>query len=230
LTPRYTGVAAALVKIAHILSAVLVQRKKRKQGGLFRCHWNIRSSESFLSSRALHSVIGGRPTPGFFRKDNAMRKTAVYLITAALMTATALAGPAAARDRSDRVELTANQMADRSDARIAKMKVDLNLTADQDKNWAGFTSAMQDMNKKQADRRIARRDTRAQQQGSVDLIDELRRNADSQIEHANERKKLADAAQPLYASLNEQQKNRFAEMLFGGDRERDNRRMDRTSD
>ena len=87
---------------------------------------------------------------------------------------------------------------------------------------------MQDMNKKQADRRIAMRDARAQQNGGVDLIDELRRNADSLIEQANERKKLADAAQPLYASLNEQQKNRFADMLFGGDRERDNRRMDRT--
>ena len=121
-------------------------------------------------------------------------------------------------------------MADRSEARIAKMKVDLNLTADQEKNWAGFASAMQDMNKKQADRRIAMRDARAQQHGGVDLIDELRRNADSQIEYANERKKLADAAQPLHASLNEQQKNRFADMLFGGDRERDNRRMDRTSD
>jgi hypothetical protein len=159
-----------------------------------------------------------------------MRKTAIYLMSAALLTATALTGPATARDRTDRVELTANQMADRSDARIAKMKVDLNLTADQDKSWAGFASAMQDMNKKQADRRIAKRDARAQQQGTIDLIDELRRNADSQIEYANERKKLADAAQPLYASLNEQQKNRFADMLFGGDREPDNRRMERTSD
>jgi hypothetical protein len=159
-----------------------------------------------------------------------MRKTAIYLMSADLLTATALTGPATARDRTDRVELTANQMADRSDARIAKMKVDLNLTADQGKSWAGFASAMQDMNKKQADRRIAKRDARAQQQGTIDLIDELRRSADSLFEYANERKKLADAAQPLYASLNEQQKNRFADMLFGGDRERDNRRMERTSD
>ena len=95
---------------------------------------------------------------------------------------------------------------------------------------AGFAGAMQDMNKKQADRRIARRDARAQRQDSVDLIDEMRRSADSQVEYANERKKLADAAQPLYASLNEQQKNRFANMLFGDDRDRDNRRLERTKD
>jgi len=49
----------------------------------------------------------------------------------------------------------------------------------------------------------------------------MRKNADRQIERSNDRKKLADAAQPLYTSLNEQQKNRFAESLFGGDRERD---------
>jgi LTXXQ motif family protein len=159
-----------------------------------------------------------------------MRKTISYLMSAALLTGMALTGPASARDRADRAELTANQMADRSDARIAKMKVDLNLTADQDKNWAGFASAMQEMNKKRADRRIAMRDARAQQHGSVDLIDELRRTADSQIELANDRKKLADAAQPLYASLDERQKTRFADLLFSGDRDRDDRRMERTQD
>jgi len=151
-------------------------------------------------------------------------------MSVALLTVTASIGLATARDRTDRVELTANHMADRSDARIAEMKVDLNLTADQDKNWAGFASAMQDMNKKQADRRIAKRDARAQQMGSADLIDELRRSAASQIEYANERKKLADAGQPLYASLYEQQKNRFADMLLGSDRDRDNRRLERTQD
>ena len=117
-----------------------------------------------------------------------MRRTAIYLMSAALLAATALTGTATARDRTERVELTANQMADRSEARIAKMKVDLNLTADQEKNWAGFASAMQDMNKKQADRRIAMRDARAQQNGSVDLIDEMRGRRDSRSSRRNERR------------------------------------------
>jgi hypothetical protein len=159
-----------------------------------------------------------------------MRKTVICLMSAALLTGTALTGSGVARDRSDRTELTSNQMADRAEARTAKMKVDLNLTADQDKNWAGFASAMQDVSKKQADRWIAIRDAHAQQHGTIDVLDEMRKNADAQIERANDRKKLADAAQPLYASLNEQQKSRFAEMLFGGDRERDSRRMERMSD
>jgi LTXXQ motif family protein len=150
-----------------------------------------------------------------------MRKTAIFLMSAALLTSTALT-TAVARDHSDRAELTATQMTDRAEVRTAKMKVDLNLTADQEKNWSGFASAMQDMSKKQADRRIAMRDARAQQHGDFDALDEMRKNADSQIERSNDRKKLADAAQPLYASLNGQQKSRFAEILFGGDRERDN--------
>lgn len=150
-----------------------------------------------------------------------MRKTVIIFMSAALLTGTALTGSAFARDHSDRAELTASQMTDSAAARTAKMKVDLNLTADQEKNWAGFASAMQDMSKKQADRRIALRHARAQQHGTFDALDEMRKNADSQIERSNDQKKLADAAQPLYASLNEQQKSRFAESLFGADRERD---------
>jgi hypothetical protein len=37
--------------------------------------------------------------------------------------------------------------------------------------------------------------------------------------HNDDRKKLADAAQPLYATFNDQQKQRFAETMFGGERE-----------
>ena len=150
-----------------------------------------------------------------------MRKSLIFLTSAALLTGSALSGSAVARDRSEHTELTASQIVDRADARTAKMKVDLNLTADQEKNWSGFASAMQDMSKKQTDRRIAVRDARAQQHGTFDALDEMRKSADAQIERSNDRKKLADAAQPLYTSLTEQQKSRFAEILFGGERERD---------
>jgi hypothetical protein len=149
-----------------------------------------------------------------------MRKTMIIFMSAALLTGTALTTSAIARDRSDRSELSASQMADRADEQTAKLKVDLNLTADQEKNWSGFASAMQDMSKKQADHRIAMRDARAQQGAKFDVLDEMRKNADAQIERSNDQKKLADAAQPLYATLNDQQKQRFAEAMFGGERER----------
>jgi hypothetical protein len=170
-----------------------------------------------------------RFTPGYPWKDNAMRKNVILFASTILLTGTALTGSAVARDHSDRTELTVSQMTDREEARIAKMRVDLNLTADQEKHWPEFASAMQDMSKKQADRQIAMRDARAQQKGVFDALDEMRRNADRQIERANDRKKLANAAQPLYASLNEQQKSRFSESLFGSDSERNSYEMERMS-
>jgi hypothetical protein len=144
-------------------------------------------------------------------------------MSAALITGTAaLTSSAIARDRSERTELSASQMADRADARTAKMKVDLNLTTDQAKNWSGFASAMQDFSKKQGDRRIAMREARAQLQGKFDVLDQIRKSADTQIERSNDRKKLADAAQPLYASLSDEQKERFTEdIIFGGDNDRE---------
>ena len=63
-----------------------------------------------------------------------MRKTAILLMSATLLTGIGLTGSAVARDRSDRTELTAAQMTDRAEVRTAKLKVDLNLTADQEKN------------------------------------------------------------------------------------------------
>src|ERR1700692_1318484 len=122
-----------------------------------------------------------------------MRKSLIFLTSAALLTGSALSGSAVARDRSEHTELSASQMVDRADARTAQMKVDLNLTTDQEKNWSGFATAMQDFSKKQADRRFAMRDARAQLNGKFDVLDQMRKSADAQIERSNDRKKLADA-------------------------------------
>jgi hypothetical protein len=78
-------------------------------------------------------------------KGNAMRKSLNLLTVAALTAACMLSGPADARhrdDRSDRVELSANQIVAQSDARTARLKADLRLTADQEKNWSGFETAI----------------------------------------------------------------------------------------
>ncbi len=48
----------------------------------------------------------------------------------------------------------------------------------------------------------------------------MRRQANSEAEHAVDQKAVADAAQPLYASLDAQQKRRFADELMRLSRER----------
>jgi hypothetical protein len=149
-----------------------------------------------------------------------MRKTLILATTAVMLAGTAITGAAVARDRSDRTELTSSQITDQAAARAARMKADLRLTPEQEKNWSAFETAVVDMWKKQTEQQIAWRNAHAKQQGSADLIDEMRKDAEQQIDEANARKKLADAAQPLYSSLDDQQKHRFSETLFRRDRDR----------
>lgn len=81
-----------------------------------------------------------------------MRKALILLTTAAMVAGSALTGSAFARDR---VALTANQIVDQLAARTARIKADLRLTPEQEKNWAGFESVMSDIGKKNANRQIA---------------------------------------------------------------------------
>jgi len=150
-----------------------------------------------------------------------MRKALILFTTAALVAGSALTGSAVARDRTDRAELPANQIADQADARTARIKADLRLTPEQEKNWSGFESAMHDLGKKRADRAIAARAEEAQQKsGPVNAIELMRKQANLESEHAVDQKALADAAQPLYASLDAQQKRRLADELKRLSRER----------
>jgi len=143
-----------------------------------------------------------------------MRKALTALATATLVAGTALTGSADARDRDrSRVDITANQIVDQYNARTARIKADLRLTPEQEKNWDGFESAMRDIAKTNADRQIAMRDARAQEKGPLNFIEMMRREATFLSERSADRKKLADAAQPLYDSLDDQQKRRFAKEL-----------------
>lgn len=142
-------------------------------------------------------------------------KKIFILMTAAMIVSSGLTGVAVARDRADRVELTANQIIDQFNARTARIKADLRLTPEQDKNWPAFADAMSTMGKQNADREIARRDEMAQRKTPLDVIDRMRLQAKYLGERAADRKALADAAAPLYASLDEAQKKRFAEELYG---------------
>ena len=151
-----------------------------------------------------------------------MKKSLFILTAAAVLTGAALTGSAVAQDSSRRVELTANQIADQVDAFTARVRADLRLTPEQENNWAGFQSAVRDISKTRADREVTLRADRAQQKGPVDVIEQMRRGAASMSERSVDQKKLADAAQPLFASLDDQQKRRFADHLDRIAHERDN--------
>lgn len=99
-----------------------------------------------------------------------------------------------ARDRSDRTELTANQITNKFAARTARIKADLRLTPEQEKNWPGLESAMKDLGKSNADRQTAFQAERAQQKAPLDAIEQMRDDAKFMSERSANRKALADAA------------------------------------
>jgi hypothetical protein len=146
----------------------------------------------------------------------------LLLAAAALIAGASLTGSAAARDRDrpDRAALTVNQIVAQEDVRIARIKADLRLTSDQEKSWPGLESALRDIGKTRADRQVAARAERGQDKESGDVIQYLTSQATFLGERSADMKKLADAAQPLYASLDEQQKKRLASELVGLNRGR----------
>jgi zinc resistance-associated protein len=92
-----------------------------------------------------------------------------------------------------------------TDARIAALKAGLQLTPEQAKNWPAVEEAIRITSMARQVRLAARRDE--QHQGNA--IERLREHADAMAQRAAELKKLADAAQPLYESLNDDQKHRL---------------------
>jgi zinc resistance-associated protein len=91
------------------------------------------------------------------------------------------------------------------DARIAALKAGLRLSPDQDKNWPAYEQAYRDL----AKMRTARRETGGDDQSPRDPVARMARQADLLSTHGAALKRLADAAAPLYQSLDDAQKRRF---------------------
>jgi LTXXQ motif family protein len=102
---------------------------------------------------------------------------------------------------------TADDMRAFSEARIAALKAGLALRPDQDRNWAAFEQALRARAKDRIERMQARTD--AQQQPVTDPIERLRRASEAATRRGAALKQIADAAAPLYQSLDDAQKARF---------------------
>jgi hypothetical protein len=123
---------------------------------------------------------------------------------------------------------SAEDVAAMTDARIAGLKAGLKLTAEQEKNWPAVETALRDLSKQRADRMKERADRRAERREArasgqalqrPDAIERLRRGADAMTARAASLKRLADAAEPLYKSLDDGQKRRFGMLLRMGGRD-----------
>src|ERR1700737_2331706 len=152
----------------------------------------------------------------------------------------------------EHVRMSAEDRAAFTDARIAAVKAGLKLTPDQEKLWAPVETAVRDFAKLRIDRANARMNAKpddsqeAQKQDSQNFPDpvaRLRERADAMATSAAAMKRIADAADPLYKTLDDGQKRRLAilthmEHRFGGgegwrqrfDRDRDGGGRDRSYD
>jgi hypothetical protein len=108
-----------------------------------------------------------------------------------------------------------------TDARIAAVKAGLKLTPDQEKLWPPVEAAVRDFAKLRIDRANARMDAGRDSQDSqkpTDPVTRLRERADTMAASAAAMKRIADAADPLYKTLDDGQKRRLAILTRMGGR------------
>jgi len=143
-------------------------------------------------------------------KKLSIAATVLALAGTSLVYAQYQPGPSGARQRA---ELTAEDVSALTDARIAALRTGLRLTADQEKNWPAFEQGYRDLAKLRADQRAARASERERLRSGAqtrrDPIERLQNVADALSRRGAALKQLADAAAPLYQSLDDHQKRRF---------------------
>ncbi|MGE3150631.1 MAG: Spy/CpxP family protein refolding chaperone [Pseudorhodoplanes sp.] len=124
------------------------------------------------------------------------------------------ARPAQQREHA-RPRPTAEDFSAMVDARIAGLKAGLRLTPDQEKNWPAVETAMRDLAKQRADRMKQRADRKEERAERRDLIERLRTRAETMSQRAADLKRLADASEPLYRTLDDGQKRRLGMLTRG---------------
>ncbi|MEY9131142.1 hypothetical protein ACVIWV_003149 [Bradyrhizobium diazoefficiens] len=107
---------------------------------------------------------------------------------------------------------SAEQIVANSDSYIERIKTELNLTPDQEKHWYGFSSAMHYLGHNGAER-LNLRVARAKRDPPDDIIEQMRNEAQFLIDRAADQRNVADAAEPLYSSLDDKQKQVFIQEM-----------------
>lgn len=110
-----------------------------------------------------------------------------------------------------------------ADARIAALKAGLRLTAEQEKLWPPVETTLKELAAKRIEHREERRAQREERRADRDdraerpsPVERLRKGADRMSEMGADLKRLADATDPLYQSLDDSQKRRFDALAHAG--------------
>jgi zinc resistance-associated protein len=150
--------------------------------------------------------------------EETMWKTVLAGTAALAIAGTSLAyaqqGPGGP-DRAQRWRPSAEDISAFGDARIAAIHAGLKLTPEQEKNWPPVESALRDLAKQRSERFAAF----ASADRPKDPVERLSLHAEAMTQRGAALKKLADAAGPLYKSLDEGQKHRLVVLARLGERQ-----------
>ena len=141
-----------------------------------------------------------------------MLKTVAIGLTALIVTASSLAyaqtpSTTTTGGGQDDTKLSAADLNALTDARINIVKAALQLTPEQAKYWPPVEEAIRNRSMGRQVRLAAL--LRQRDQGDSDIVDDVRRRADALAQRSAELKQLADAWQPLSATLTPEQKQRL---------------------
>ena len=140
-----------------------------------------------------------------------MKRTLAIALAAAFISAAPLAIAAENAQQASHADRMQQWTAEREtilDAKLAGIKAGLGLTADQEKLWGPFETAVKDAQKSRMDAMGQMMRTREQGE-RMSPIAHLDAMAERLSQGAANVKKIAEAAKPLYDSLDEPQKHKF---------------------
>jgi hypothetical protein len=129
--------------------------------------------------------------------------TAVMLLASAYAYAQQPPG----RDGGRRWQPSTEDRAAFLDARLAALHAGLKLTPDQEKSWPAFEQAYRELAAQRGERMA--NEARSDRDRASDPIQRAQREADTLLNRGTALKHYADAAAPLYQSLDDSQKQRF---------------------
>jgi hypothetical protein len=132
--------------------------------------------------------------------------------TAKGATTAASAKPVEVLTQPGEPQLTAEQIVANSDADIDRIRNELNLTPEQEKSWSAFNSAMHYLGHNGAER-LNLRIARAKRDPPDDIVEQMRNEAQFLNDRSADQRAVADAAEPLFMSLNDKQKSIFIEEM-----------------
>jgi len=139
------------------------------------------------------------------------------LVAAGLMgpAVSTLAAPQDMRsERSERPNLSPEDLAALTDARVAALRAGLKLSPEQEKNWPAVEAAVREGAKARAARYEEWRKFRHEEGGAHrNAIEAMQWKAKSMQDRATRLTALATAAKPLYDSLDDGQKLRFGMLI-----------------